>query len=140
MANAPKLANEAVNAGVDAITALANGGSIKIYSGTKPADADTAPGGGNVLLATLGLANPAFGAAVAGVATANTITDGTGSAGAGAAPGTAATWFRVTRSNGNALWDGTVGTAGCDLTISTANIFTGQSVSGSGLTYTQGKG
>lgn len=49
-----------------------NSGTIKIYSGTKPATADTALSG-NTLLATLTFGATAFSAASAGVKTANAI-------------------------------------------------------------------
>lgn len=58
----PTLSNEAKNAAVDAVTALLDGGRCRVYTS------------GNTLLADLALGTPAFGAAVAGVATANAIT------------------------------------------------------------------
>jgi hypothetical protein len=61
------------NRAADAVTVRANNGSLRLYSGTPPADANAALSG-NTLLATLPMAATAFGAAVAGVATANALT------------------------------------------------------------------
>jgi hypothetical protein len=61
------------NRAADAVTPRANNGSLRLYSGTPPADANAALAG-NTLLATLPMAATAFGAASAGVATANALT------------------------------------------------------------------
>jgi hypothetical protein len=59
-----RISNATRNALADQLDATVNGGSavgtIKIYSGTQPATADTALSG-NTLLATFTLSNPAFG-------------------------------------------------------------------------------
>jgi hypothetical protein len=101
----------------------------------QPATADTAVSTQN-LLAELTLNSTAFGAAVAGVATANSITsDSTADA-----SGTA-TWFRVVKSDGTTvLWDGSVGTSGCDLNLNTAAIEAGAIVAVTALAYTISKG
>ena len=67
------------NRAADAVCARANNGSIKIYSGTPPTDADTALGA-QTLLSTHTMAATAFGAAAAGVATANAIGSATAAA------------------------------------------------------------
>ena len=135
MALNPKQTDEAANAAADAVVALANSGKVRIYDGTQPATAATAVST-QTLLAELTLANPAFGAAVAGVATANAITaDSTADA-----SGTA-TWFRLVKSDGTTvLWDGTVGTGTHDLVINTTAIEAGANVAISALTYTISKG
>lgn len=135
MANNPKQTNAAANAAADAVCALANSGLLRIYDGTQPATADTAVST-QTLLAELTLNSTAFGAAVAGVATANSITsDSTADA-----SGTA-TWFRVVKSDGTTvLWDGSVGTSGCDLNLNTAAIEAGAVVAVTALTYTISKG
>lgn len=135
MANNPKQTNAAANAAADAVCALANSGLLRIYDGTQPATADTAVST-QTLLAELTLNSTAFGAAVAGVATANSITsDSTADA-----SGTA-TWFRVVKSDGTTvLWDGSVGTSGCDLNLNTAAIEAGAIVAVTALTYTISKG
>lgn len=60
------------NAAVNAATALLNGGSARIYSGTPPANADAALSS-NTLLAEATLGSPAFANASGGSATANAI-------------------------------------------------------------------
>ena len=72
------------NAALDNLTAALNNGYLRIYSGTKPAGADTALSG-NTLLAELRFGATAFAAASAGSAAANAITqdadaDATGTA------------------------------------------------------------
>jgi hypothetical protein len=71
---AASLSIAAKNAGLDALLALTNGGSLRLYTGGIPATPDDAASG--TLLATLALGSPAFGAAVSGVATANAVTPG----------------------------------------------------------------
>ena len=124
------VANAAVNAEANALAALCNNGAIKIYSGTQPASPDTALSG-NTLLATLTFGATAFGAAVAGVLTANAI-----SSGVAAATGTA-TFARIYESDGaTPLADITVGTSGADLNLSTISIVAGATVSVSSCTWT----
>ena len=69
----PSLTTANRNRAADAVTPRANNGSLRLYSGTPPADANAALSG-NTLLATLPMSATAFGAAVAGVATANALT------------------------------------------------------------------
>jgi len=134
MANAPSLTNAAASAAADAVTALANSGKLRIYSGTKPTNADTALSG-NTLLAELTFGATAFGAASNGVATANSITSDSSADATGTA-----SFFRVFKSDGTtAVWDGTVGTSGCDLNLNSTSISSGATVSVSSLTYTQSK-
>lgn len=115
----------------DAVLVRANSGSLRIYSGTAPANIDAALGGA-VLLATLPLSATAFGAASSGVATANAITSATA-----AASGTAS-FFRVLESDGvTGVYQGTVGTTGAELNLSTVSILAGGTVSVSSMTYTQ---
>lgn len=77
-----------------ALIAPAASGLIRIYSGTRPTDADTALSG-NTLLAELTFGATAFGAASGGVITANAITGDT----AADATGTAS-FVRLFQSNG----------------------------------------
>lgn len=135
MANNPKRSDTAANAACDAMAALANSGKLRIYDGTQPANADTAITTQN-LLAELTMNGTAFGAAVAGVATANAIT----SDASADATGTA-TWFRLTRSNGTTvICDGSVGTADADLVLNTTSIVAGAAVAVSAFTLTESKG
>lgn len=134
MALSPKLSNAAANAAADAVVDLADTGYLRIYDGTQAADADTAIGVQN-LLAELRFGATAFGSAVAGVATANAITQDS-SANAG---GTAS-WFRVLKSDGTSvLWDGSVGTSGANLNLNSVAISAGAAVAVSAFTYTQSK-
>ena len=135
MALSPKLSNEAANAAADAVCALCNGGFFDLYDGAQPANANTAITT-QVKLAHLTFASPAFAAAVNGVATANAI----GSDASADATGTAA-WFRAYKANGTSpAFDGSVGTSGCDLNLSSVSIIAGGAISISSFTYTQAKG
>src|SRR5262245_596819 len=97
------LADIAVNAEADAVAALLNNGYLRIYDGTKPANAAVAITT-QVLLAELRFANPAaFAAAVAGVALGNVITDDSSADHTGTA-----SWFRALKSDGTSVvMDGT---------------------------------
>ena len=102
--------NAACDAVVDLIDAGAAAGTIQIRSGTQPASANDAATG--TLLATLTWGDPAFGAAVAGVATANTITSDTSADATGTA-----TWARLLDSDSNTIFDCDVGEAADSATI-----------------------
>jgi len=117
-------------------TTLGASAVLNIYSGTQPANPDTAITS-QVLLAAL-TCNATFGTESGGIETLNAITSGTGTAGAGA--GTAATWFRLTTSGGTAHVDGTCGvTSGFDMNfVGSASIATGQVVSESSFTLANG--
>lgn len=134
MALTQKLSNAAANAAADAVVDLADGGFLRMYDGSQPATVDTAITTQN-LLAELRFGTPAYGAAVAGVASANAITsednaDATGTA----------SWFRVFKNDGtSALWDGSVGTSGANINLSSTDIEAGDTVAVSSHTYTQSK-
>lgn len=136
MANSPKRTAEAANAACDAMTALVNGGTLKIYtvgSGV-PATASAAITD-QVLLATLTLANPAFGSASSGVATANAITGDTSADATGTA-----SFFRLLTSGGSSRFQGLCGTSGSDLNLNTTSIVSGAQVDVTSLTITEGLG
>ena len=121
-----KISNATAIAACNAIVDLLDGGTLRIYDGTQPADPDTAVSTQNILSEhTLG--TPAFGAASdgnpGGEATANAIADDTSANNTGTA-----TWFRISLSGGAAAIDGTAGTSGTDLIIDDANIVSGQTV------------
>lgn len=126
-----RLANAARNVMMDALEASgidsgASAATIKLYSGTQPATADTALSG-NTLLATFTLDNPAFGAASTGSITLA----GTPRTTTGAAAGTA-TFFRmesVGSGNIGTIMDGDVGTASATLILNTTTISVGVDVS-----------
>lgn len=119
------------NRAADAVTARANSGTLRIYSGTRPGI--NAALSGNTLLASLALSSTAFGAATGGVATANTITADSSADATGTA-----TFFRVLESDGTTVvFDGTAGTSGTDLVLSSVSFTATGNVSVSSLTYTQ---
>jgi hypothetical protein len=135
MALATRITNAAAIAACNAITALANSGKLRIYSGTQPVNADTGLSG-NTLLAELTLSATAFGSAVdatdKATATANTITADSSADAAGTA-----SWFRVIKSdNTTTAWDGSCGTASADLILNTTTITLGANVSVSSWTFT----
>ena len=134
MALNPTLANVAANAEADAACALANMGWLRIYDGSQPANADTAVSTQNIL-AELRFSATAFGASSAGVANANAITADSSAN----TTGTAA-WFRVFKSDGTtALWDGSVGTSGCNLNLDNVSIVIGGVISVTAFTFTASK-
>jgi len=121
---ATRLSTAARNAAADAIAALADDGSIEIRSGSQPASAqDTASGD---LLATITLADPAFGSATSGVATlADTPLTATG-----ADAGTAG-YFRMKDGSGATVMDGSVTATGGggQLELNTTTISVGVTIS-----------
>lgn len=112
----------------------AAGATIKVYSGTRPVNADTAVGGGNTLLLTLTMAATAFGAPSNGTMAAASLPI----TAAGVANGTAA-WFRAADSDGVTVTDGTCGAdgSGADIELSTTAITIGLEVSLTTGTITQ---
>lgn len=85
---------------------------------------------GDAEVATLNLANPAFGAAAAGVATANAIADDA------SATGGTTTKFRLQDRDAGIIVEGSVGTGGTDIILSSNIIAATDTVSISSLTYT----
>ena len=134
MALNPKFTNLCVNTKVDARAALLNSGFLDVYDGTQPATGDTAITS-QVKLARLTFGNPAFGAGVAGVATANAITPDSD-----ADATSTATWFRALKSDGSAVEDGSVGTSGCNLNLNAVAIVQHAAVSVTSMTLTESKG
>ena len=124
------------NAMLDALnTRIGASGRLRIYNGTRPANVGTAITS-QTMLAELTCNATAFAAAASGgVLTANAISNGTA-----AAPGTAS-WCRVFQSNGTtAIADADVATAGSDLNLNNTSIATGQTVSVTSFTITDGNG
>jgi hypothetical protein len=102
------------NEALDAIRDDFNNGFLRIYSGTRPTDADTALAG-NTLLAELTFGATAFPAASGGVLTANAITQDS----AADATGTAS-FARLVKSDGTTVvCDLSVGTSGAELNFAT---------------------
>lgn len=121
------------NAKAAAWAALANAGILRIYDGTQPATPQTAITS-QVLLGSIVLANPAFGAPSTGVVTANAASP-VNTAAAGIA-----TWYRLFESDGTTvIRDGDVslpaGAGECKL--ANTNIQPGQPLILSSMTYSQ---
>jgi len=124
MALAARFTNLAVNTAIDALAALLNNGYLRIYDGTQPTNADDAITT-QTLLAELRYNATAFGAAVAGVATANAMTGDASANNTGTA-----TWFRALQSDGTTkVFDGSVGAGGTyNLVLDSASVVTGTPV------------
>ena len=121
------------NAKMDAITTqISTSGLIRIYSGTPPADCNTALSG-NTQLAELACSSTFAGSAASGVLTANSITADSSADATGTA-----TFFRVLTSGGTAKIQGTVGTSGTDMIIKSTAIASGAQVSISSFVLTSG--
>ena len=104
------------------ITYAGSGALINIYSGSQPANANTAISG-QTLLVTLTVSG-SFGTDSNGTITLSTVTNGTA-----VATGTAS-FFRITQSNGSTVvMDGSVATSDADLVLNNTSIATGQVVS-----------
>ena len=125
------LSAAAASAGADALCALLNGGHVRLYDGARPITVDTAITT-QVLLASPTFANPAFAAAVSGVATANAVVSDTDAAASGTS-----TWFRAVTSGGASVCDGSVGTADADCILSSVSITAHGTVAISSVVYRQ---
>src|ERR1041385_1758844 len=135
MALNPKLSNTAANAEADAVAALCNSGYIKLSTTAQAADANTALGA-QTLLATLRFGSTAFGAAVAGVATANAITQDSDAA----ATGTAGFFRGLKSDNSTVVFDGSVGVGTFDLAMATVALVQHAIVTISSFTFTASEG
>ncbi len=127
--------NAAVLAGLNAMLDLLDAGgagSLRIYSGTAPADADASLSG-NTLLAQLALSATGFANATdttgKGSAAANSITQDSSADATGTA-----TFCRFYTNGGTCVWQGTVGTSGANLNLVTVSIVATQVVSCSSFT------
>ena len=132
MALDTRLSVAAVNAQASATGALCNSGTLRLYTGPRPALPDDAVTSQS-LLAELRFAAAAFGSPVAGVITANPLT-----AEDAALANGEAVWFRVFSSDGTtAVFDGSVGTSAANLVLPTVTLSVGLRVELDSLTYTQ---
>jgi hypothetical protein len=113
------------DAAVNAVAALLNSGTIKLYEASEPAEDGSIA---QTLLATLTFSATAFASSSGGTATANSITGGTA-----VATGTAS-FFAMCESGGTVVGTGTVGTSGADLNLNTTSVVTGAPVSVSSFT------
>jgi hypothetical protein len=103
------------------------GATLSIYTGTQPANANTAASGTKLVDITIN----AFLGAATGSAALDTSTPNTGTA---IATGTAG-WGRITATSG--IIDGTVGTTGTDFTINSTAITNGAVVTLTAMTVVQ---
>ena len=121
---------------LDELTArVGTSGLLRIYNGTRPANVGTAITSQTLLVALTTNASAFAAAASGGILTASAISNGTA-----VATGTAS-WFRLFQSNGTtAIMDGDVSTSGADLNLNNTSIATGQTVSVTSFTVTEGNG
>ncbi len=131
MALDTRLSIAAVNAQASATGALCNGGYLRIYPAPRRVLPDDAPAG--PVLAELRFSATAFGSPIAGVITANPIAaEDSGLA------NDEADWFAAVAADGTtAVFDGSVGTANCNLILPTPTITVGLRIEIDSLTYTQ---
>ena len=125
MGSIANLSDTTANAAAAAIAPLMNSGTIQIFAGPQPPNANTALSG-NTLLVTLTFSVTAFNAPVGGSITANAIANGV------AITSGLATFARIYQSNGaTVVMDVQVGdpAAGAYITLSTPTIVAGGLVS-----------
>lgn len=135
-----QLSVAAANVAANAVTALLNGGYIRVYTGPRPASTEVAIST-QTLLAAPRFNATAFGAAANGVAVANAVTEDSNTP----ASGTAA-WFRLYKSDGvTVIADGSVGVGDLDITtndgfdmeLASTTINAGRRFAPSAMQYTQ---
>lgn len=115
---------------INGIDADVGGGLLRIYDGTQPAKGGTATN----LLAELTFSATSTSGITGGVATFAAITQDSSADATGTA-----TWFRMSDASGDFVADGTAGTTGTDLILTTASIVATQPVSiNTGGTITAG--
>lgn len=110
----------------------ASAGTLRIYSGTKPTNADTALSG-NTLLAQLTMSDPSAAAASSGDWTASSITADSSADATGTA-----SFFRLLDSDSNVVMQGDVGTSGSDLNLNSVSITSGDNVAVTSMVITGG--
>jgi len=116
---------------LDSMTDNCANGKLRIYSGTRPTDSDTALAG-NTLLAELTMGATAFGSASGGVLTANAIASDASADVTGTA-----SFARLYQSDGTTpVSDFSVGTSGAEVTINTVSIVAAAVISCSAMTIT----
>ena len=113
----------------DAIDGGAGAGLLRVYDGTRPATGGTA----TTLLAELTFSDPCAATITGGVLTFDSITSDSSAN----ADGTA-TWCRAVDSTGTFVFDANVGTSSADFILNTTAVVTGQTVSCTSATITDG--
>lgn len=124
------LAQDVRQAMLDQITAQVDAGTgagkVRIYSGTRPANANTALSG-NTLLVEFTLTDPSAAAATAAIPSVLAFDADPDISATAVATGTAS-FARVVDSDNNAVFDGDVGTSSADFVITSTSITTGQTI------------
>lgn len=143
------LASAAARAACDAINALVNHdwsagtpSKLRIYDGTRPVNADTAPTGSNNILIEFSLPNPLFQASALVGNAAVAQLNASGVAPVTAAKTGTASFFIITDGDGTTIMDGQVtDTSGSgDLKLSTVSVVVGIDVSVVSLTASMPNG
>jgi hypothetical protein len=127
------LRNSRLNLLRNAIDAGSGAGTLKVYTGTQPANADAGLSG-NTLLGTLTFTDPSAPDASGGVLTFSTITQDTAADNSGTA-----TWARILDSAGNTVFDCdiTASGGGGTLQITTTAIVAGGPIQATSFTLTE---
>lgn len=135
------IANAALLAQLDAFGARANGGKLRIYDGTRPANPQTAVTT-QVKLVEFTLNDPAFNASTMFAANqAQMLANVSGIADQLGLANSNATWGRVINSAGAVLWDGDVGTSStADFQLNVLAITTTSLISLISIDLRQGSG
>lgn len=131
MASDIRYSTDALEAFLDTLnTTIGSGGKLRFYSGTKPANADTALSG-NTVLAELALSSTPFGAASSRTITAASITTDTSADATGTA-----TWASFLTSGNVRVLDVTVGEAAdsADITVDNKDFQAGADIAVSSFT------
>ena len=137
MAHEIKVSTSAANTKADAFATAMNAGKIRIYQGAKPATANAVLGAA-LLLGELTFGNPAFGAAVNGLLTANAITKDSSADNSGTAQ-----FYRLFKADGTTpMGDGTCGLtgSGSDLEMASTSITATGEITCTGFTHQESLG
>ncbi|HVJ54884.1 MAG TPA: hypothetical protein VM689_20660 [Aliidongia sp.] len=119
---------------LNALLALANSGTLKLYTGPKPTNPDTALGS-QTLLATFAFAATAFGSPSLGSGVEGANASFTASTVTAVATGTAV-FARITKSDGTTvIADLTIGTSGADINLNSTAITSGGNVTLTSLAW-----
>jgi len=113
-----RYAQAATTAKVEALSQLLNGGSFCLYTGVQPKSADQGVTD-HACLATIPLGNPAFHPSLKGTAKSYPLPKVSAEADGDAS------WFRASDAYGQPVFDGSVGTGGANLNLSSVRLSVG---------------